>query len=541
VRLLLDWGRDPLVLYNADGSRRSVALQNQLFLNVGGSVVLLDRFRLALNAPVALYQNGASSLFDGVQVSPQSAGGIGDLALAVDVRILGAYGEAFALAAGIDVAMPTGSRGNLLGNGSVSAVPRVWAAGDLGIFAYAAQVGFVVRSPGQIANIRFNDEVRFAASGGLRLLSRRLLVGPELYASADVGKSGGQARSTALEGDLGAHYQFGSGFSAGLGVGTGLARSPGVPKVRGLALIGWSPVPAREVRPSDRDGDGVPDLADACPDEAGPPSSDPKLNGCPVPADRDQDGVPDAQDLCPDVPKGEHPDPDRLGCPDKDTDGDGIFDHSDQCPTVPAGRHPDPQRLGCPEGDRDRDGIVDSADQCPEVAAGLHPDPERPGCPLPDRDGDGVPDKVDACPDKPGAPDPDPKKNGCPGLVQLKDAQIVILQQVLFATDKDVILKESYPVLRAVANILKMEPNIKHVSIEGHTDTQGKPAHNLDLSERRAKSVKKWLVGQGIAEERLESHGFGQTKPVSDNKSAKGRAANRRVEFHILDQESPAE
>jgi len=169
------------------------------------------------------------------------------------------------------------------------------------------------------------------------------------------------------------------------------------------------------------------------------------------------------------------------------------------------------------------------------VPAGLHPDSAHAGCPLPDRDGDTIPDPTDACPDKPGAPNPDPKKNGCPGLVQIKNGQVVIMKPVFFATDKDVILPRSFPVLQAVADALSATPEIKHVSIEGHTDDRGKAEHNRDLSDRRAKSVMQYLVDHGVPADRLESHGFGQEQPIASNKTASGRAANRRVEFRIVD------
>ena len=251
-------------------------------------------------------------------------------------------------------------------------------------------------------------------------------------------------------------------------------------------------------------------------------------------ADRDNDGVPDSEDLCPDVPQGPHPNPTRRGCPDGDRDKDGVLDSVDQCPDTPAGDHPNPKRPGCPDKDTDGDGVYDSVDLCPTVPAGLHPDPDKPGCPLPDRDGDGIPDNVDACPDKPGAPNPDPKKNGCPGLVEIKNGKIVILKPVFFQTNKDKILKKSYPVLQAVANALLEETNIKRLSIEGHTDSVGTAAKNLDLSERRAKSVMTWLLAHGIDADRLEAHGYGLTRPIADNKTSAGRAVNRRVEFRIV-------
>ena len=146
-----------------------------------------------------------------------------------------------------------------------------------------------------------------------------------------------------------------------------------------------------------------------------------------------------------------------------------------------------------------------------------------------------MPDPLDACPDQPGAPSPDPKKNGCPGLVEMKGDKIVIVKPVFFATNKDVILKKSYPVLESVANALRASPQIKKVQVEGHTDNRGKAAYNVELSDRRARSVMKWLVEHGVAQERLEAQGFGPQKPIADNGTAKGRVKNRRVDFVIVD------
>jgi outer membrane protein OmpA-like peptidoglycan-associated protein len=224
-----------------------------------------------------------------------------------------------------------------------------------------------------------------------------------------------------------------------------------------------------------------------------------------------------------------------------DSDGDGVLDKDDVCPTTPAGPTPDPERRGCPDGDDDGDQVLNHADVCRAEHQGINPDPERPGCPLPDRDGDSVPDRVDACPDKPGAPDPDPKKNGCPGLVRIQQSQIVINRPVYFATNKDQILERSYPVLRAVAEALRALPEIRVVSIEGHTDSQGGDAFNLELSQRRAASVMQFLVEQGIDAGRLKAVGHGETRPVSTNRTAAGRAQNRRVEFKIVDPVLPAE
>ena len=224
--------------------------------------------------------------------------------------------------------------------------------------------------------------------------------------------------------------------------------------------------------------------------------------------------------------------------PPRDRDGDGVADAGDQCADIAAGPNPNPDHPGCPDGDDDRDGVFNHGDVCPTEPAGLHADAARPGCPLADRDKDSVPDADDHCPDKPGAPNPNPKKNGCPGLVMVTAEHLEIRKPVFFASKKDRILAKSNPVLQAVADALQATEAIRRISIEGHTDGQGAPAYNLDLSRRRAESVKAWLIAHGVAAARIEASGFGDTKPLTTNKTAAGRAANRRVEFVIVNASS---
>ena len=146
-----------------------------------------------------------------------------------------------------------------------------------------------------------------------------------------------------------------------------------------------------------------------------------------------------------------------------------------------------------------------------------------------------MPDSTDACPDQPGAPSPDPKKNGCPSLAVVKNGMIVILQPVFFATDKDVILPKSFPLLGVVKDVFVAQPEIKKVEVQGHTDARGKYAHNMDLSQRRAQSVVRWLAAHGVAADRMVAKGYGPNKPVASNQTNQGRSLNRRVEFHIID------
>lgn len=249
-------------------------------------------------------------------------------------------------------------------------------------------------------------------------------------------------------------------------------------------------------------------------------------------SDRDGDGVPNDADVCPLEPAGATPDAARPGCPAHDTDGDGVLDAADQCPAAPAGARPDPARPGCPETDSDGDGIADGADECPTAPAGARPDPHRAGCPDGDRDSDTVWDSLDACPEVAGAPSRDAARNGCPGLVRVDQEQIQILQPVFFATRRDVILEASYPVLAAVADAMQAN-GIGHIRVEGHTDSSGNDARNLVLSRRRAESVRRWMIEHGIEAARLTAVGLGETRPFESNDTELGRAANRRVEFHI--------
>ena len=234
-----------------------------------------------------------------------------------------------------------------------------------------------------------------------------------------------------------------------------------------------------------------------------------------VPKDRDGDGVLDVDDKCPDV-KGLAS---LKGCPDRD--GDGIADGDDKCPDV-AGLA---RYQGCPIPDTDKDGINDEVDKCPTVP-GLS---RYQGCPIPDTDGDGVNDEEDKCINEKG-----PASNfGCPVI----DEKIVervnkAAQNVFFATGSAKLLSKSYPKLNDVVSILKENPTYK-VQIDGHTDDVGKDETNQTLSDNRAASVKAYLAGKGIDESRLNSTGYGETKPVADNKTAAGRAKNRRVEMTL--------
>lgn len=333
----------------------------------------------------------------------------------------------------------------------------------------------------------------------------------------------------------------------------------------------------------DRDGDGVPDEEDACPDIAG----EKKLAGCP---DSDGDGIIDLQDACPDIAGVES----AKGCPDKDgdgfadkddncleipgevdgcpdSDGDGVIDILDKCPDVKAMTED-----GCPEKepDSDGDGFLDSEDNCPQVFGLLKGCPDRDddgfadkddncpdvpgpikGCPeVVDTDGDGVPDNKDQCPEEAGAlfgcPDTDgdgvaDKDDKCPEVVGLvnnagcpeikeEDRKVLdfAMRAVRFKTGSAILLSESYQTLDQVASIMERYPDY-HLQVIGHTDNVGNDENNLILSEDRAKACYAHLITKGISPDRLSYIGYGETQPIGDNSTSAGRLLNRRVEFKL--------
>ena len=256
----------------------------------------------------------------------------------------------------------------------------------------------------------------------------------------------------------------------------------------------------------DTDGDGIYDHEDECPETPGLP----EYNGCP---DTDGDGIEDRNDACPEIAGTAE----FNGCPD--TDGDGIADPQDACPTVPGIA----ALNGCP--DADGDGITDAEDNCPNEAGPA----ANNGCPWPDADGDGVLDKDDECPNVAGTV----ANNGCPEVTieiikQLNDYS----KTILFDTGKSTIRQESYAVLQNIVNIMKEYPTASFV-IEGHTDSQGRETTNQKLSESRASSVKDYLTTIGMSGSRLSSVGYGELRPISSNKTRKGRQENRRVEISL--------
>ena len=276
--------------------------------------------------------------------------------------------------------------------------------------------------------------------------------------------------------------------------------------------------------PADTDGDGVPDYLDKCPDTPKEAYGMVDASGCPL--DTDMDGVPDYLDECPETPRQAYGFVDEKGCL-KDTDGDGVPDYLDRCNDTPVEAYATIDEYGCPK-DTDGDGVPDYLDKCPDTPAEAKGMLDEYGCPK-DTDGDSVPDYLDKCPTVPGTIEND----GCPEIKkEVRSLFTKAMQGIQFETGKAVIKKSSYAILKQIAKVFIDNPTYQ-VEIQGHTDNVGNKDMNLQLSEKRANAVRDFLIKEGVDANRMTAVGYGDTCPVASNKTSKGRAQNRRVEFVV--------
>jgi OOP family OmpA-OmpF porin len=217
-----------------------------------------------------------------------------------------------------------------------------------------------------------------------------------------------------------------------------------------------------------------------------------------------------------------------------DPDADGIAGDADRCPNVAEDRDGFEDEDGCPDNDNDKDGINDAQDKCPLKPENVNGIDDEDGCPEEDTDGDGFFGSRDKCPDAPETKNGYQDDDGCPDEVPAAVKKFTgVIEGITFKTGSANILPGSFAVLDRAVTVLKEFPDIK-LEIQGHTDNRGKADYNRDLSQRRAESVRTYLVSRGIAAERLTAVGYGMDQPVADNASESGRSKNRRTEFKLV-------
>jgi OOP family OmpA-OmpF porin len=554
---------------------RSTPVEHLATLNVLGSVSLFRRLQIALDLPIQL-QSGDNIVPETAQrrvdIPTQTRFAIGDPRLDLKARLVGEGLQGVAVALNAFAQAPIGrfvADQGYLGDSSAAFGGRVIGDFRRGRFSFAANVGAIARlSPAQLYSTWVGHRLLWGAAFGADI-TPKINVMLEAFGGHDLSGQGQTDVSVLQQSQVellaAGRYRLGH-LALTAGAGTSVVRGFGAPSARVLLGAVYAPATADTDRdgvmdeddrcasePEDRDGfedgdgcpeadndaDGMLDLVDRCPNDPEDRDGFQDNDGCPD-RDNDNDGIPDGFDSCPRAPEDRDGDRDTDGCPDDDRDRDGIPDERDRCPTEQEDTDGFADEDGCPEPDNDNDRVLDTADQCgeqPETYNGFQDDD---GCPdaIPDRDGDGIADDRDQCADQPetynGVTDDDGCPERGPSLVQLQGDQIRILQQVNFATNSDRIVgARSFQILDAVAAILAAHPEFVGVEIQGHTDNRGDAERNRDLSRRRAVAVRAYLLTRGVAEGRLTAQGFGPDRPIESNTNSRGRAANRRVEFHL--------
>ena len=256
--------------------------------------------------------------------------------------------------------------------------------------------------------------------------------------------------------------------------------------------------------------------------------------------DRDGDGIPDVIDICPDDPEDRDGFDDDDGCPDYDNDEDGIRDVLDACPNEPEDFDNFQDEDGCPDPDNDGDGIWDRRDRCPGTDKTVRDNidtkedydgfEDTDGCPDLDNDGDGIPDVADACPNVPENFNGVEDNDGCPDS---NFQRRIVLNNIYFKFNSAELDPNSELILNYIAEALIAEDSVR-VEISGHTDNIGSDSYNLNLSQRRAESVRRYLISQGISEFRIIATGKGESEPVASNATETGRSRNRRIEIERI-------
>ncbi len=527
--LTFDYAHSPLVLSAPDGGESAGSIiAHRLVAHGNVALGLSDRFEVHLRAPITLAQGGDDPAISAIRFSEPDSTSLGDVVLGGSARIIGEDESAFQLGASINLALPTGSRETLSGNGAVTPSLGVNTTYHLDKTTLAANLGFTFRPARDYGTSKLGTEMTFGV-GGYQRLSERLMLGAELFGSTTPRDGQTFTRTgTAMELLLGARYALPLGFTISGGPTLGLTQAVGVPDVRLFASIGY-PEPRPPQTPPDTDHDGIPDAHDRCPEQAEDFDGFEDADGCPE-DDNDNDGILDASDRCPMDPEDVDGFEDEDGCPDGDNDRDGIPDVRDRCPTEPEDKDGFEDDDGCPEDDNDRDGLLDPNDRCPNEAEDFDEWHDDDGCPDPDNDNDTVLDVDDECPTAPGRPE----NRGCPRAVRIEAGMIKILQRIEFDTNRATLRPTAEPILEEVWQVLGVNPQITKVQIGGHTDSRGPDQKNMTLSQQRAETVMRWLTDHGIEPERLEARGFGESVPLVEGNDETAWQTNRRVEFKIV-------
>jgi OmpA-OmpF porin, OOP family len=411
--------------------------------------------------------------------------------------------------------------------------------GSTGQFKVGLNAGFRGHSPSEttidLRNGRFKDGNRITYGAGL---AYRILEPVDIVADtyATYLLSGDAASAVKPSNEVVGGLKIFVERNSYLMLGAGPRYTAGFEAADFRAFIGFIFEPSI----GDRDGDGIKDDVDKCPDQPEDFDGFQDEDGCPEP-DNDNDGILDKDDRCPNEPEDRDGDQDEDGCPEGsegDRDGDGIPDKIDKCPDVPEDKDGFQDKDGCPDPDNDQDGIPDKKDLCPNDPEDKDGFEDADGCPDPDNDKDQIPDVVDKCPNEPETFNGFQDEDGCPdkGNVIIDGNSLVILKKIKFKTASAEILPESNEILDAVAATVIHHPEFTLIEIAGHADERATDEYNLKLTQDRVNSVMAALLQRKVAKDHLRSKGYGEFCPEDPGHNEEAWEKNRRVEFKIVKQ-----
>ena len=509
VGLHANYMHNPLVVY-AERLRVGNAISHRASAEVVASVGLLSWLELGFAIPFTGYQTGEP----GLPTQSIASSGLQDPRVHAKFEIVsakraGGFGMAFVP----EMTLPFGDDQAFLGAGGITGHPQMvfdlhtdWLLG----FRIGTAAGVRIRPDVEIGNLALSHEATYRLGAGLAILKvgqTKLDAIGEFYGTTQLTEFVSDTARSPLIGVVGlknyTDVDYGHQLITTFGVGVGLNRGYGAPDYQGMVGVMYR----RWL--SDRDGDGIYDDEDYCPEDPEDKDGFEDANGCPDP-DNDKDGIPDVSDRCPSFPEDIDQYKDLDGCPDPDNDRDQILDKDDKCPNVPEDLDGIQDEDGCPEDDSDTDGIPDAQDRCPYEKETIN----------------GVEDD-DGCPDEGKS------------SIEVTSKSIRITQKIFFELNSARIDSESYIILNQVALSMKANPQIGKIRIEGHADERGSDDYNLLLTQKRAESVMQYLVDRGVAPERLEAVGYGEMRPLILESNDSAWELNRRVEFTIVESGAP--
>jgi OOP family OmpA-OmpF porin len=565
LSLMLDFGFHDWVSVEQDGDvyeRTYVEhyINSVLMFNLG----LLDMFVVGLQVPLIIPSGTAFDGDDTATGEPTSIGwstkgGIGDLAIHAKLRWIRADRHPVGLGTVIQYQFPPSGKSEWLmeepGAGALSGKmildfePINWYRGAVNIgarfpFGYSKNNYLhenyweAETSVRNVLLFKYGPLMTFGIGQSFSIWPEVLDFVVEIYGNQLISEFGDMGYFSAeIDGGFKMFIERNSyliaGYAHGLPV-SGTDSMYGYQASEHRMFIGFSFEPSI----GDKDGDGIKDDVDQCPDDPEDMDDFEDSEGCPDP-DNDRDGILDTADDCPLVPEDRDGDADEDGCPDRgagDRDGDGIPDEVDKCPDDPEDLDQFEDENGCPDEDNDSDDILDINDVCPNEPEDRDGWEDKEGCPDPDNDADRIPDVDDICPNEPETYNGKDDKDGCPdqGDVVLTGTDIKILKKVYFEYDSAVIKEVSFDILDAVAATIINNPQIDLIEVQGHADERGDDEYNLKLTADRAAAVVTYLIRKGVKKKKLRSAGYGEYCPVDEAHNEPAWEKNRRVEFKVL-------